>query len=87
MSKAAPPEKVQLLSTHSRQRIVNCVLPTTLLIEKTTWPELEGRAITVEVCKVADRVIVVVQPVEQVRGKRQRPKVKSCLRSETRMAG
>ena len=40
---------------------------------------LEGRAVAVEARKVADRVIVIVQPVEPVRQKRQRPKVKTLF--------
>ena len=38
---------------------------------------LEGRAVAVEVRKVAERVIAIVQPVEPVRPKPQRPKPKS----------
>jgi hypothetical protein len=33
----------------------------------------------VEACKVADRVLAVVPPVEPVRAKPQRPKVKSLF--------
>lgn len=40
---------------------------------------LEGRADAVEARKVADRVIAIVQPVEPVRPKPQRPKVKSLF--------
>jgi hypothetical protein len=40
---------------------------------------LEGRAVAVEARKVADRVIAIVQPVEPVRPKRQRPKVKGLF--------
>jgi hypothetical protein len=40
---------------------------------------LEGRAVAVEARKVADRVIAVVQPVEPVRMKPQRPKVKTLF--------
>jgi hypothetical protein len=40
---------------------------------------LEGRAVAVEARKVADRVIAIVQPVEPVRTKPQRPKVKSLF--------
>ena len=40
---------------------------------------LEGRAVAVEARKVADRVIAVVQPVEAVRPKLQRPKVKTLF--------
>ena len=40
---------------------------------------LEGRAVAVEARKVADRVIAVVQPVEPVRPKPQRPKVKTLF--------
>ena len=40
---------------------------------------LEGRAVAVEARKVADRVIAIVQPVEPVRPKPQRPKVKSLF--------
>jgi hypothetical protein len=38
---------------------------------------LAGRAVAVEAGKVADRVIAIVQPVEPVRMKPQRPKVKT----------
>ena len=37
---------------------------------------LEGRAVAVEARKLADRVIAIVQPVEPVRAKPQRPKAK-----------
>jgi hypothetical protein len=40
---------------------------------------LVGRAVAVEARKVADRVIAIVQPVEPVRPKPQRPKVKSMF--------
>jgi hypothetical protein len=40
---------------------------------------LEGRSVAVEARKVADRVIAIVQPVEPVRPKAQRPKVKSLF--------
>ncbi len=40
---------------------------------------LEGRAVAVEARRVADRVIAIVQPVEPVRTKPQRPKVKSLF--------
>jgi hypothetical protein len=40
---------------------------------------LEGRAVAVEARKVADRVIAIGQPVEPVRPKPQRPKVKSLF--------
>jgi hypothetical protein len=40
---------------------------------------LEGRAVAVEARKVADRVIAIVQPVEPVRQKAQRPKVKTLF--------
>lgn len=40
---------------------------------------LDGRAVAVEARKVADRVIAIVQPVEPVRAKRQRPKVKTLF--------
>jgi hypothetical protein len=40
---------------------------------------LEGRAVAVEARKVADRVIAIVQPVEPVRMKKQRPKVKGLF--------
>jgi hypothetical protein len=40
---------------------------------------LEGRAVAVEARKVADRVIAIVQPVEPVRPKPQRPKVKTLF--------
>jgi hypothetical protein len=40
---------------------------------------LKGRAVAVEARKVADRVIAIVQPVEPVRLKPQRPKVKSLF--------
>ena len=38
---------------------------------------LEGRAVAVEARKVADRMIAIVQPVEPVRPKPQRPKVRT----------
>ena len=38
-----------------------------------------GRGIVVEARRVADRVIAIVQPVEPVRPKPQRPKVKSLF--------
>jgi hypothetical protein len=40
---------------------------------------LDGRVVSVEARKVADRVIAIVQPMEPVRPKRQRPKVKSLF--------
>ena len=40
---------------------------------------LEGRAVAVEARKVADRVLAIVQPVEPVRPKPQRPKAKSLF--------
>jgi hypothetical protein len=40
---------------------------------------LEGRAVAVEARKVADRVIAIVQPVEPVRQKKQRAKVKGLF--------
>jgi hypothetical protein len=40
---------------------------------------LPGRAVAVEARKVADRVIAIVQPVEPVRPKPQRPKVKTLF--------
>jgi hypothetical protein len=40
---------------------------------------LEGRTVAVEARKVADRVIALVQPVEPVRPKPQRPKAKSLF--------
>jgi hypothetical protein len=40
---------------------------------------LEGRAVAVEARKVADRVIAIVQPVEPVRPKPQRPKAKTLF--------
>ena len=40
---------------------------------------LEGRAVAVEARKVADRVIAIVQPVEPVRPKPQRKKVKGLF--------
>jgi hypothetical protein len=40
---------------------------------------LEGRAVAVEARKVADRVIAIVQPVEPVRPKSERPKVKTLF--------
>jgi hypothetical protein len=40
---------------------------------------LKGRAVAVEARKVADRVIAIVQPVEPVRPKPQRPKVKGLF--------
>jgi hypothetical protein len=40
---------------------------------------LEGRAVAVEARKVADRVLAIVQPVEPVRPKPQRPKVKTLF--------
>jgi len=40
---------------------------------------LAGRAVAVEARKVADRVIAVVQPVEPVRPKPQRPKAKTLF--------
>ena len=40
---------------------------------------LEGRVVAVEARKVADRVIAIVQPVEPVRTKPQRPKVKGLF--------
>ena len=40
---------------------------------------LDGRAVAVEARKVADRVIAIVQPVEPVRPKPQRPKVKGLF--------
>ena len=43
---------------------------------------LEGRAVAVEARKVADRVIAIVQPVEPVRPKPQRPKMKSLFESD-----
>lgn len=49
-----------------------------------TWSDskgkrLDGRAVAVEARKVADRVIAIVQPVEPVRPKSQRPKVKGLF--------
>jgi len=41
--------------------------------------KLDGRAVAVEARKVADRVIAIVQPVEPVRQKTQRPKVKTLF--------
>ncbi len=41
--------------------------------------QLKGRAVAVEARKVADRVIAIVQPVEPVRPRPQRPKVKSMF--------
>ena len=41
--------------------------------------KLEGRAVAVEARRVADRVIAIVQPVEPVRQKPQRPKVKGLF--------
>jgi hypothetical protein len=40
---------------------------------------LEGRAVAVEARKVADRVIAIIQPVEPVRPKPQRPKAKGLF--------
>jgi hypothetical protein len=40
---------------------------------------LDGRAVAVEARKVSDRVIAIVQPVEPVRPKPQRPKVKGLF--------
>ena len=40
---------------------------------------LEGRSVAVEARKVADRVIAIVQPVEPVRPRPQRPKAKSLF--------
>jgi len=40
---------------------------------------LAGRAVAVEARKVAERVIAIVQPVEPVRQKPQRPKVKGLF--------
>jgi hypothetical protein len=40
---------------------------------------LEGRAVAVEARKMANRVIAILQPVEPVRSKRQRPKVKTLF--------
>jgi hypothetical protein len=41
--------------------------------------KLEQRAMAVEARKVADRVIAIVQPVEPVRPKPQRPQVKGLF--------
>jgi hypothetical protein len=41
--------------------------------------KLEGRAVAVEARRLADRVIAIVQPVEPVRPKPQRPKVKTLF--------
>ncbi len=40
---------------------------------------LDGRAIAVEARRVSDRVIAIVQPIEPVRQKPQRPKVKTLF--------
>ena len=41
--------------------------------------KLDGRVVAVEARRVFDRVIAIVQPVEPVRPKPQRPKVKSLF--------